>query len=719
MPNSTLTVSAPLLPEGEPIRVPMGTNLTVTIDSAPDELVNYTLSLMPPQDNYYPSFRSINPAKADASHSHAYLEKTYHPAGEVTTFEFSTLNILPGTYQFSALVYDPYHRSSRRYILSNTFEIIEGISGEVLPLASRFDNIGQWIDAVVENITVTHPGVIGLYNIDGQPLDTVHTGQMAMLAINTNGMQEVYNQVFFTLNQDDAIPPFILFEISPFSRYVNPGELLALAGIPRGGLLHGVAYKIFYIPPHQTYTPQAGNLAVSLRSRKFADADELPEPPGFVPPQGNDNPIDVETAIRLTLTDDPVEQLQPNGRRLGRSGEPVPLQAQRVTIVTMGAEYPIEHFQAFAREIADYFNEATLNYFKLEIDVELLRLEDLDIDYAGWWNELPKDPDGQTLDPGDPNDLFYIRLIYAEENRLLTYLYLRDLRPPQANGEDITIYMYMTLGNGGGAMQNASEIVTHFDHKLMSDDYENDGVYKAPSEMNDPATVFNLPAKRAREANITTHELAHTFWLRPLRMSVGHANGYHMHENQKDGDRSYRFFKYLDSDTSRLGIGWGNTLMSYTRNRALLTQEMLADQLGPLLPMYGPPELDFLAKPVGAPMEEAVQEITINAGDSVEFVLQGSSPSGLKMMWYFEKDAQQVGQMYGYGHIDTYSRTYEAVETNVETFEQRGTYIYQANCRDILYYIPHGGIQSNAKTIGYPHQASENGGLREITIHVV
>jgi hypothetical protein len=159
--------------------------------------------------------------------------------------------------------------------------------------------------------------------------------------------------------------------------------------------------------------------------------------------------------------------------------------------------------------------------------------------------------------------------------------------------------------------------------------------------------------------------------------------------------------------------------MSYTRNRNLLDQYFLSDQLATFIDAYAPPELSFLAKLPEAPIETAADTITVNVGDSIELIIAGSSPSGLRMMWYFQDGANAVRRMYSYGNIDSYKRTYEAQESDLISFDEPGEYILKANCRDILYYLPHGGKVSNAKTIGYPHQASENGGLREIRITVL
>lgn len=705
MANSTITVSQSRMPAQGPVVVPMGTEITISINAAPDELLSQGLRLQAPGASHGTAFRTVRPENADGSNAYGFGGTSFYPAGNVTSFVMNTLNILPGTYRLISLVYDPHHQliinNGVELVGSNSFTVTAGVSDDLLPAVSAFANIGDWINAVVIDITTTDPKVMALYGADGTALNSVNTGDLVLLAVNTNNMQEVQNNVFFRLDQGNGNPEFVLLEVFPFSEYINDSDFLAISNIPAGGLIQGVRYKIFYIPPHQRFTEQVGQLTVSLAHR---------------------SPADTQTSLTLQLVDDPVITLEDNSGSGSISGEPIPLQTQRVTIATIGADYPSEHYQAFADEIRDFFNLATRGYFAIEVDFHHYRLEGFNIDYAAWWNGLPKDPEGDPLDPANPDELLYIQLIYANEHDMINQAFLEVQHPLQADDEDITLYMVMRLAGAGGAMQNACEIQTHFASQLISDDWKVDGVYRAPSTMIDPATIFDTAQRRAFEANICVHEIGHTFWKRPIRREIGHANSYHMHEAQGGGNRFYRFLRYLDSVDqlqARISLGWGNTLMSYARNRSQLNQRMLSDQLGPLVPLYAPPELEFGVKDLGASLSSAVSSIQISAGTSVEFVLQGSSASGLRMMWYFERGIQAITRRFSYGSIESYQRTYDAVETDILRFDSPGEYVYQANCRDILYFIPHGGMASNANTIGNAHQASENGGLREVTVTVV
>ncbi len=707
MATSTITISVAGFPPGAPISIPMGTDINIAINSAPDELVAIGLRLKPPDATFHPSFRTVSPPNADGSQAYGLSHTSFYPAGEITVLNANTFNLLPGNYQFVSLVYDPHHISDDgsgavEFISSNSFEIVAGFSDDLLPAGSPFANVGAWMDAIANDMTGPAPRIMALYGAAGDALNTVHTGDLVILAVNTTGMTEVLNKVEFHLDMGGGAEEIILLEVFPFPEFINDGDWLSIAAIPAPGLNMGTRLKLFYVPGHQTYTQQQGQLRLALSYR---------------------NPADQLLSVPVTLTDDPVIVLN-NNSHIDAAGNPVPHQRKKITVATIGADYPEAHYDAYAQELSDFFQFACRDYFAIEVTIHNYRLSDFPIDYAGWWSGLPKVPEGAVLDPMNPDDMFFIQLIYAHEHNMVNQPSLESLHPLQADGEDITLYMLMQFSGGGGAAQNACEIQTRFTAGLMSQDYKVDGNYQAPSEMNDPAAIWDTPAKRAVEVNICAHEIGHAFWKRPVRRDIGHANAYHMHEAQYGGGRFYRFIRYLDAENAvdaynaRVAIGWGNTLMSYSRNRNNLDQRLLLDQLGPLIPLYAPPELSFLVKAVGAPVGTAGPTITINAGDSVELVLQGSSPSGLRMMWWFEQGAPAVSTMYTYGHIDSYQRIYEALEIELVTFDDPGVYVLQSNCRDILYYIAHGGTQSNADTRGNPHQASENVGLRAVTITV-
>lgn len=710
MANSTITLSALGLPQGEPIRIPMGTDLRVVVNNEPDELLGRGLRLKPTAGNFSPYFRTVSPENPRAEHSYGLSSSLYLEPGSITSFNFNTLNIVPGIYELVTLrynsdnsVYQNEVDQSLEFIRSNQFEIVAGIGDDLVPQVSVFNTANDLLTAVINDITTEDGAVMKLYDMNAQPVNSVHTGDFLVLAINTVGMTEVQNRVLFELDKGDGTPLFNFFEVFAFSEFVDLEDFAVIADLPNTALNQNVRYKIFYVPTHQEYTAQTGTLTVSMAYK---------------------TPANNSVSFNINLTDDPVLQLGDNPVVLGEE-RPVPLHTRKVVIAAIGADYPAAHFEAFAQDVQDYFFFASRGYFAVDVDIQVYRLEDLDIDYASWWNDLPKNPDGEPLDPTNPDDLFYIRLIYARQNNVANLPTLKGLHPLQKDGEDITIYLTLNIGAGGGGGSgiHAHEVNVQWSHNIITSTYLMDGGYAAPTTLNDPATIWDVQEKRASLINITCHEIGHVYWKRSIRQSCGHANMYNLTERLGEGRgadrRNYNFLRYLLSNTSRRALGWGDTLMSYTRNRRQLDQHILSDQLGRFVRMYAPPELNFLVKRPQDAFIDAQDTITVNAGEEVEFVLIGASASGLRMMWYFQQGNNAVKTMYRYGDLDSYNRKLEAIEFDTHTFDSPGEYVMQANCRDILYYLEHGGKGSNADTRGNPHQASENGGLREVRVTVL
>jgi hypothetical protein len=721
--NSTIIITAQGIPEGQSIQVPMGKKLVVTVETDPNELFARGLRLQThPALQHFPYFRTISPETNNGSHSHGFFSRKYYPPGEATTFEWQTLNLLPGDYCLVALAYDvngDIIRENNRipFVVSNPITITEGLSEDIIPPGSSLDSIVTLERMIRDSITLNAPAVLGIFNMNGERINSVHTGQRVALAININGMATIQNLNSFGLTRNGDTAPINYLRLHPLSRFGNPETTILTEDIDPNLLDNGVLVRYFNIPPHLNYTAQAGQLRLNVICHRYSDVATLPAEPDYSPPVPPGDLVEEEITLDVALTDDPVETLPDNTGQHSISGDPLPMQKFRVNLVTFGLDLPEDRFHSLGVDLEAYFRFATKDYYDVEVDVVPLYLSDLPIDYANWWNGLPKDPSGTELDPSNPDDLFVIRHIYAHENNLRDD-YVKTLYPPQSRGEDITALLYTTSSWGGASQNNYLAYITMPLGLLFSLDYENDGAYRAPSTINNPQSIFDTEAARAYCVNIIAHELAHTVFSRPLRINLGHTNGYGIHEFQWNNQRRYEFLKYLlDMDALR-ALSWGNSLMSSYRYRSVLTHTIAPDQLARVIPLYAPPQLEFLVKPSGAPMSDATTQITISRGDTVDFVLHGSSPSGLRMMWYFESGALQVRKMYGYGSLESYRRVHEITEIDQVTFDVIGTYIFKANARDILYFLSHGGSASNAQTVGYAHQASEAGGLREVTVRV-
>lgn len=353
--------------------------------------------------------------------------------------------------------------------------------------------------------------------------------------------------------------------------------------------------------------------------------------------------------------------------------------------------------------LEEEFAKATKGYFQLNVSgVEFIdyMTDDMIADAISWYDSVPKTPGLPVLDSSVPNQLLLMVGQYINnqmgENEFANWY--RNIYPENSNGEDMTLYVVDFMSSLGKAMgAGAARIAKQRIYNLkcyapgaiadrLLDQTDSTGTttyhYAMSNCSNYTDTIEKYLDLLRREASIVhvvgtmIHEMGHALWLKPAGFSTGDYSGkrYPSKNDTVYIDRAPELFTRFE-------------YMSYGRDRESLENMTYGDEmLEQLLYHYQAPELTVESL---SHMEEKNNLVTIELGESVDYLLSCDAPSGAQFIEY-----RQLS-----GPSSTASSAQREPSNPLRISlepEEVGTHVYSARCADNLF-----------PTWGHQHQSNQ------------
>lgn len=579
--NSTITVNTVGGVPGETVSVVSGTKLVVTLNALNNEYFTrrHRVQRLPSSDDFHTNItRYIGPEHHDGSQSFGFGSIYTNPINQSTSFEWTTLNLSPGDYRLVNTVHDEFGdlvrtpQNAWEFIASASFTIAAGISDDILPVSSTAGTVAN-LRSTIEAKMAQGSSVIKLFDMNGDVAsysEPIQTGQMLALAVDTSSIYSVNNRVVFWLTKDNGGPRFGLLEVEPFSTYVNVNQTVLTSDIHAAEA--DVVIQYFHMPELRSID-LSGQLEIEME---------------YVP-SAFSSTTTASTDVRLN--DQVAEVVEVN------TGAPLETFTVKIVVPSIGkSDVKLDEI---AEELEASYDYATKSWFAIDVQIVPVDLGTFPVDYAAWWNGLSHDLT-RPLNPDNADDLLLIQHIYALE--LPSYETIANLKlqyAPQQLGDDFTVYMIWSESLYGGSTENIYSVNTQFRQPLFTLDYYDDvsGKWGRPTEN---ATIDVLTAGeslRSSIVNVTVHELGHISWRADAGLEIGHANPFSLRQSSNDSnngglDNQWLRFPYALNGpiktASLTGIGWADTVMSYSSDRfsPILTR-IADDQLLLVLDQYG------------------------------------------------------------------------------------------------------------------------------------